>query len=106
MQKKTLKNFTLDLLSFNGIKDMKDYVGTGRLVMKDGKFVFEEKKPAKRYQGNPIVAQTIDGKVFEQKNGIYKVIFFCTEAELNEKEFKRICSGLLDDLDAEEGGDR
>lgn len=104
MQKKTLKNFTLELLSFNGIKDMKDYNGAGRLVCKDGTFRFEEKLPPRRYQCNPIVAQTADGKVFSQKNGIYKVMLFVTEAEMTKKGLSSICSQLIDDYRREEGG--
>ena len=106
MQKKTLKNFTLELRSFNGIRDMKDYDGTGRLVMKDGKFVFEEKKPVRRYQGNPIVAQTADGKIFCQKNGIYKIMMFCTDTELNAKSLTQMVTDLCDDFENEEGGKR
>lgn len=82
MNKQTFKNLIVELLSYKGMADMRDYSGIGRLDITGGRFSFRENTP-KTYRRNPVVAENSRGdKVFMQKDGMLRISMYVTRDDM------------------------
>ena len=88
MQKQTIDNVKLQLLSVNGIKPLARYQGTGRLIARSTGFVFEERVPQVRKVVHVRIAHTTRSTMYINKEtGRYRFVVDIEESDLNDETF-------------------